>query len=104
LSNYYKYLNDIIENLKKNYKPEKIILFGSYSEGTYSEDSDIDLLIIKKTRKHPIWRRVEARKASHTTIPMDILVYTPAEMDALQREKSFFIREILEKGTVLYEH
>lgn len=97
------YLDDIVSNLKANYSPEKIILFGSYSDGTFTEDSDIDLLIVKKTKKHPIWRRVEARKASRAKIPMDILVYTPDELKKLLRDKSFFIMEIIEKGKVLYE-
>ncbi|MCK5183158.1 MAG: nucleotidyltransferase domain-containing protein [Candidatus Heimdallarchaeota archaeon] len=103
-NNLSSYLKGIVENLKVNYSPEKIILFGSYSDGTFSEDSDIDLLIVKKTKKHPIWRRVEARKASCTKIPMDILVYTPAELQELQKEKSFFIMDIMEKGKVLYEN
>ena len=58
------YLDDIISGLKANYSPEKIILFGSYSDGTFTKNSDIDLLIIKQTDKHPIWRRVEARTPS----------------------------------------
>ncbi len=57
-----RYLKKIVANLKKNYRPEKIILFGSYGDGTFTKDSDIDLLIIKNTDKHPIWRRVEAEK------------------------------------------
>ena len=104
VNDFSNYINSIVENLKSNYNPEKIILFGSYSDGTFSEDSDIDLLIVKKTKKHPIWRRVEARKASRTKIPMDILVYTPGEIKKLQKEKSFFLMDILENGKVLYEN
>lgn len=103
-SNLNIYLDDIVENLKANYNPEMIILFGSYCDGTFSKDSDIDLLIIKKTKKHPIWRRVEARKASRAKIPMDILVYTPSELQNLKKQKSYFIMDILERGKVLYEH
>ncbi len=98
-----RYLKEIVANLEKNYRPEKIILFGSYCDGTFTKDSDIDLLIIKNTDKHPIWRRVEARKASKVKIPLDILVYTPKEMEKLKEENSFFIDEILAKGKVLYE-
>ncbi len=97
------YLDEIVSNLKTNYAPEKIILFGSYSDGTYTKDSDIDLLLIKKTDKHPIWRRVEARKASKARIPMDILVYTPAEFEQLLNDKSFFILDVMRNGKILYE-
>jgi predicted nucleotidyltransferase len=98
-----KQLDDLVSNIKKNYSPEKIILFGSYNDGTYKEDSDIDLLVVKNTNKHPVWRRVEARKASRAKIPMDILVYTPDEIKKLLADKSFFIMEIMEKGKILYE-
>ena len=38
-------LNKIVRALKKEYKPEKIVLFGSLASGQVSEWSDIDLLI-----------------------------------------------------------
>ena len=97
------YLDDIVSNLKANYTPEKIILFGSYSDGKYTKDSDIDLLLIKKTDKHPIWRRVEARKASGVKIPMDIFVYTPDEIKQLLADKSPFMSDVMKRGKILYE-
>jgi len=97
------YLDDIVSNIKTNYIPEKIILFGSYSDGTYTEDSDIDLLLIKETNKHPIWRRVEARKASKAVIPIDILVYTPDEIKEILTDKSSFLIDVIKNGKILYE-
>jgi len=32
----------------KKYDPEKIILYGSVARGDFNQDSDIDLLIIKR--------------------------------------------------------
>ena len=32
-----------------HFKPQAVILFGSYATGTATEDSDIDILVIKKT-------------------------------------------------------
>jgi uncharacterized protein len=46
-----KALNQILAALQKEYKPEKIILFGSMASGTVGEWSDIDLAIIKHTDK-----------------------------------------------------
>jgi len=34
-------LSDIVEKIKSEYKPLKIILFGSYAYGNPVEDSDI---------------------------------------------------------------
>ena len=63
----------------------------------------MDLILIKKTKKHPIWRRVEARKASKLKIPMDIIVYTPDEFEKLLKQNSFFIKDVIHSGKVLYE-
>jgi predicted nucleotidyltransferase len=44
-------LNRIIEVIKRDYEPERIILFGSLVDGRVHEWSDIDLLIVKKNEK-----------------------------------------------------
>ena len=41
-------IDKIVRNIVKNYKPERIILFGSYAYGNPTKESDIDLL--KKQR------------------------------------------------------
>ena len=41
---------EIAEKIKREYKPDKIILFGSYAYGNPDKDSDIDFLIIKVGR------------------------------------------------------
>ncbi|MFW5803162.1 MAG: nucleotidyltransferase family protein, partial [Verrucomicrobiota bacterium] len=35
----------------EKFEPEKIILFGSYANGTPDEDSDVDLIVVKDTDK-----------------------------------------------------
>ncbi|MCK4824057.1 nucleotidyltransferase domain-containing protein, partial [bacterium] len=40
-------LQKIVDRIVKYYHPQKIILFGSYANGTPTEESDLDLLIIK---------------------------------------------------------
>ena len=32
----------------ERFYPEKIVLFGSYAEGSATEDSDVDLLVVMK--------------------------------------------------------
>ena len=42
------YLNDYIRELKKIYKDnlDKVILYGSYARGDYTDDSDVDIMIL----------------------------------------------------------
>lgn len=95
----------IVEKIKREYQPEKIILFGSYAYGMPDRDSDIDLLIIKDTQDRPIDRRVAvARIASDPKrlIPFEPIVLTPKELNERLEVGDQFIRETLQKGEVLY--
>ncbi|MBI2459850.1 MAG: nucleotidyltransferase domain-containing protein [Parcubacteria group bacterium] len=98
-------IREITEKIKKEYKPEKIILFGSYAWGKPRQWSDVDLFIVKKSRKRRIYREYELRKKlfGNNFPPMDLLIYTPAELKKRIDIKDFFIGDILSKGKVLYE-
>lgn len=94
----------IIPILVEKYQPDKMILFGSLATGRINEWTDIDLLIIKETEKRPLDRALEAYSLlGNYREPMDIIVYTPAEVELLLREGSFFVSEVLTEGKVLYE-
>jgi uncharacterized protein len=73
----------LVKEIAEGYKPEKIYLFGSYAHGVPDNDSDIDLFIVKETDERWIDRRIAAKKSIKNYIaPMDIIVYTPREVDA----------------------
>ena len=97
---------EIVSKIKREYYPNKIILFGSYAYGQPDRDSDIDLLIIKNTQERPIDRRVAvARIASDPKrlIPLEVIVLTPEEVRERLEIGDQFLREILGRGDVLYE-
>jgi len=98
-----KNLDKILKSLKKKYNPEKIILFGSLASGKVGEWSDIDLLIVKNTRKNPLERNREIRKICKSDIAFDPIVFTPKEIKERLYWKDYFIQEILNKGKLLYE-
>ena len=87
----------------KEYHPEKIILFGSYVQGGEDEYSDLDLVVIKKTRKRFLNRLKEVMMLIKPTFALDILVYTPRELEKLIEEGNPFIEQVMEKGRVIYE-
>lgn len=95
----------MVDKLIEEYRPEKVILFGSYAYGEPTEDSDVDLLIIKNTDKRPIDRWVEVKKLLRDVtrdLPVSPLVYTEKELEERIAIKDFFIQEIFETGEVLY--
>lgn len=98
-------LHSLVNKIVKDYSPLRIILFGSYAYGTPTDDSDIDLLIIKNTDKRPIDRWIELKKIlrdPERMVPITPLVYTEKEIEERKALKDFFIEEILEYGEVLY--
>lgn len=99
-------LSEIVEKLKIEYKPQKIILFGSYAYGNPREDSDLDLLILKNTNSRRVDRYVRVKKIIYNPnrrITISPLVLTPKELAHRLRMGDDFIKEIIQKGVVLYE-
>jgi predicted nucleotidyltransferase len=95
-------LNRYVLLLREQYRPEKIILFGSLAAGETGEWSDIDLVIVKETKQRFLDRIKEVMRLLRPQVGVDILVYTPQEFEVLVQERAFVRREIQEKGKVLY--
>src|SRR3970040_1831255 len=92
-----------IDQIIKNYDPEKVILFGSRVKDNFNEDSDYDVLIIKDTKTRRLNRREEALKNIYLKVPIDLLILTPDEIEYLKMNESEFLHEIFDQGIVIYE-
>ena len=98
-------IQKIVDKIVKNYKPNRIILYGSYAWGMPDEDSDIDLMIIKNTRKDPLERWMYLKRLLREfsrDYPISPLVYTEKELekrislrDFLRRQEGMFIEYVL---------
>ncbi len=97
-------IEEVKNRIVEKYKPEKIILFGSYVNGTPDDESDLDILIIQKTdlprkeRRLPILKMLRDMK-----IAMDILIYTPSEVEYWKDTQAAFVTQIINDGKVIYE-
>lgn len=99
-------INRIVEKIKKEYQPEKIILFGSYAWGKPSKHSDIDLFIIKETQERHIDRSVTVAEILDEESGIFVIepwVYTPGEVSQRLKIDDPFIKKIIEKGKILYD-
>jgi len=95
----------IIKRIAEGYQPLRVILFGSHAWGDPTEDSDIDLLIIKETSDRFIDRWVAVRELiadPHRRTPVEPIVMTPEELDRRIARGDQFFREIVTKGKLLY--
>lgn len=97
-------IQTIAGKIVDQYKPEKIILFGSYVWGKPTEDSDVDLLVVKETKKNRFEREHELRIMIFPAgLPVDVLVYTPSELERRRNLGDLFVEDIVSKGKVLYD-
>jgi predicted nucleotidyltransferase len=99
-----KTLPQAVKKIAETLKPEKIILFGSYAYGNPTPDSDVDLLVIMRSRKSAKECRLAVSKLlSPRPFPVDIIIKKPKEIEYALKTNSVFTKEIYVKGIVLYE-
>jgi len=99
-----KRLQTIGKKIKREYRAEKVILFGSYAKGNASEDSDVDLLVIAPTRERFFERMASVRRLIRDLrdgLPVSPIVLTPGELEKRRAAGDPFVREILETGVSL---
>jgi len=86
------------------FKPEKIILFGSYAYGEPNEDSDVDVLVVMpKSRRMGRRPSLKIRQKVEADFPVDILVRDPADLARRVVDRESFFLDVTEKGRVMYE-
>lgn len=99
-----KNIQIIAEEIRRKYRPEKIILFGSAAKGEFEEGSDLDFFIIKETKLPRHRRPLEIYQfLDDRVLPIDFIIYTPEEFKERLSLGDFFIKRILKEGEVLYE-
>jgi predicted nucleotidyltransferase len=84
--------------------PDKVILFGSYARGAAVEDSDLDIMIVKKSRlPRPARASRIRRKLTDFQVPKDIVYYTPYEVEYWKDTPCSFVVSVIKEGKIIYE-
>jgi len=96
-------ISSFARSVAKQFHPQKIILFGSYAYGKPTEDSDVDILVIMPFEGRNPDKATEIWMATKPKFPIDIMVRKPEELKKRLKMGDFFLRDIVEKGKVLYE-
>jgi predicted nucleotidyltransferase len=97
------YIKKICQLIAEEFKPEKIILFGSHAYGQPTQDSDVDLLVVMPFDGGYFHQAARIRQHLSLPIPMDLLVRTPEQLHHRLEIGDSFMREIVERGKVMYE-
>jgi predicted nucleotidyltransferase len=96
-------ISRLCQHIVREFRPDKIILFGSYAYGTPTPWSDVDLLVVMPY--HGSSRQVAATilQSVQPDFGVDLLVRTPAEVAQRLGMDDDFMQEIISRGQVLYE-
>jgi predicted nucleotidyltransferase len=94
-------LEETVTALASRPEVERIILFGSYARGRRDLFTDLDLMVVLESPLDFVTRTADLYRCLPRSVDLDLLAYTPQELERIQHRG--FVREILEKGTVLYE-
>ena len=100
-----KQIQATCDDIVREFAPLQVILFGSYAYGNPpTEESDVDLFVVmdvaeaeRREKRNEIQQRIPQR------FPMDLLVRSPADIAYRVSHNDWFLREVIEKGSVLYE-
>lgn len=96
-------LDDIIGRIVQAVQPERIILFGSAARGEMGRNSDVDLLIIKRSESSwnvmgQIYENLYGVGAA-----VDAIVVSPEELERYKDSHALIIKPALQDGRVVYE-
>ena len=97
-------LSEIVRRILAVGTPYRIVLFGSRVRGDARPDSDLDLLIVEDSDLPRYRRSPRYLRALVGVFPAkDVIVWTPAEVEAWRDVPQAFITTALREGRTLYE-
>jgi len=89
--------------IAERFHPDKIILFGSYAYGQPHAESDVDLLVIMPAYD-VVNQSIRIGEAFETwPFSLDLIVRTDQQVKRGLKQNNWFLREIIDKGKVLYD-
>jgi predicted nucleotidyltransferase len=95
------YLNELS---RQGINAEQIFLYGSQARGTARRDSDIDLIVVSQdfAAMTPAEKWQKLGKATLTlNEPIEVLPYTPLELQRNLEREGNFIRHILSQPEIM---
>jgi len=96
-------IENVARRIGEQINARAVILFGSYARNQPGKHSDVDLLVIAESDlpRHKRSRQLHLMFKPYP-FPMDILVYTPQEVEKEREFELSFISTVLREGKRVY--
>ena len=98
-----KAIDQVVEQIVEKFKPQKIILFGSYARGNPRPESDVDMLVVMDTSLRDVRQAIQICQQIEYRFGLDLIVHTPKYLAERVKMGDWFLRDVLKEGKVLYE-
>jgi uncharacterized protein len=95
-------INRFVGEVARAFKPERVVLFGSYARGDATADSDVDLLVIMEHDQRNIEQALAITRRVDRSFPLDLIVRTPQETRRRLHQHDMFLTSVLNEGKTLY--
>ena len=96
-------IDEAVRRIVEQFRPAKIILFGSRARGAAEPDSDVDLLVVMNVKGSKRKQAVEIDLAlSDRSFPLDLIVVTPEEFEKYRDVAGHILYPVVREGKVLY--
>ena len=96
-------IQKVAQQIAEEFRPERVILFGSYAYGVPNADSDVDIFVVMPHEGRTFHKAAEIEHRIRPPFPTDILVRSPEELRRRLDLGDFFLCEIVQKGKTLYQ-
>jgi predicted nucleotidyltransferase len=98
-----KAIDQVVQQIVEKFKPQKIILFGSYARGDPRPESDVDMLVVMDTPLKDVHQAIQICQQIEYRFGLDLIVYTAEHLKERFEMNDWFVRDMLKEGKVLYE-
>ena len=96
-------IDQVVQQIVEKFKPQKIILFGSYARGNPRPESDVDILVVMETPLKEVQQAIQICQQIEYRFGLDLIVHTPKHLAERVKLGDWFLRDVLAEGKVIYE-
>jgi uncharacterized protein len=93
----------LADRIAAEFRPRRIVLFGSQAHGAPREDSDVDMLVVMPFEGSALRKTVAILDRVDPQFPIDLLLRTPEDAEWRYKNGDPIVRDAYDRGIVLYE-
>jgi len=93
----------MVRRIVRQFRPERVILFGSHARGDAGRDSDVDLLVVMPVQGSRREKQIDIRVALHDIpVAKDVIVTSPEDFAWRKETVGTIEYPAVREGKVLY--